>query len=136
VFPAPHESTNPILKREFYGSGDVKTAYTETSRLGDSVARIIDDPRTLNKTAQTWDGETTLREAWEIPSKVSGENFDDYPRVRSWPSGWYAVELVLINLYVMEAFGPRNRIPNRCRLLEHRDQQACTIALGSRREHG
>ncbi|KAK1223296.1 hypothetical protein PQX77_013834 [Marasmius sp. AFHP31] len=80
LFPASHKSTTSLLKREFYGSGDVKTAYTDTSRIGEFVARIIDDPRTLNQTVQTWDGEATLSEAWEIASKVSGENFDDYPK--------------------------------------------------------
>ncbi|KAL0065595.1 hypothetical protein AAF712_007373 [Marasmius tenuissimus] len=81
LFPASHKSTSRILKKEFYGSGDVKTAYTDTSRIGEFVARIIDDPRTLNQTVQTWDGEATLGEAWEIASKVSGENFDDYPKL-------------------------------------------------------
>ncbi|KAL0065594.1 hypothetical protein AAF712_007372 [Marasmius tenuissimus] len=78
TLPLSHKSTTSVLKREFYGSGDVKTAYTDTSRIGEFIARIIDDPRTLNQTVQAWDGETTLSEAWKIASKVSGETFDDY----------------------------------------------------------
>ncbi|KAL0573066.1 hypothetical protein V5O48_008892 [Marasmius crinis-equi] len=80
MFPAPH-SAKDSPQIVFYGSGDVKTAYTGLERVGEFVARIISDERTLNKTVQTYDGEATLSEVWAIASKVSGENFDDYTRL-------------------------------------------------------
>ncbi|KAG7094439.1 hypothetical protein E1B28_008036 [Marasmius oreades] len=84
LFPYRHSvegtSIRITMGKRFYGSGKVKIAYTDLERVGDFVARIITDPRTLNKTVQTWDGETTLEEVWDIASRITGENFDDYPR--------------------------------------------------------
>ncbi|KAK1227964.1 hypothetical protein PQX77_009011 [Marasmius sp. AFHP31] len=79
LFPAPH-SAKDDAQNAFYGTGEVKTAYIGLERVGDFVARIISDERTLNKTVQVYDGEATLEEAWSLGSKVSGENFDDYKR--------------------------------------------------------
>ncbi|KAL0574615.1 hypothetical protein V5O48_007341 [Marasmius crinis-equi] len=85
LLPHPHSvESHPainLLTKQFYGTGKVKTAYTVLDRIGEFVSRIISDPRTLNQTVQTWDGEATLEEAFAIASEATGENFDDYLRV-------------------------------------------------------
>ncbi|KAK1221109.1 hypothetical protein PQX77_016087 [Marasmius sp. AFHP31] len=85
TFPFPHAvDGDPIanyMQKQFHGSGNVKTSWTATERVGEFVARIIADPRTLNKTVHTWDGEFTLDEAYALARKLTGENFDDYPKV-------------------------------------------------------
>ncbi|KAK1226672.1 hypothetical protein PQX77_010351 [Marasmius sp. AFHP31] len=84
-FPFPHAiDGDPIansFQKKFNGPGNVKASWTALERVGDFVARIITDPRTLNKTVHTWDGEFTLDEAYALASKLTGENFDDYPKV-------------------------------------------------------
>ncbi|KAG7090536.1 hypothetical protein E1B28_009645 [Marasmius oreades] len=85
MFPYPHSIDlghfGVLGGKQFYGPGDVKTAHTAKERIGDFVARIISDPRTLNETVQTWDGEATLGESWALASKITGEDFDDYTRL-------------------------------------------------------
>ncbi|KAG7094458.1 hypothetical protein E1B28_008054 [Marasmius oreades] len=82
LFPQSHSvAGNSPMGKQFYGSGKVKTAYTALERVGEFVARIIGDPRTLNQIVQAYDGEATLEEVWTIASKVTGENFDDYTRL-------------------------------------------------------
>ncbi|KAJ8089256.1 hypothetical protein PM082_014504 [Marasmius tenuissimus] len=84
-FPFPHAVNGDLIansfQKQFNGPGNVKTSWTALERVGEFVARIIADPRTLNKTVHTWDGEFTLDEAYALASKLTGENFDDYPRV-------------------------------------------------------
>ncbi|KAF9262036.1 NAD(P)-binding protein [Marasmius fiardii PR-910] len=82
LFPAPHSaSVNNHPQTVFYGSGDLKTAYTTLERVGEFVKRIITDERTLNRTVMTYDGECTLGEAWKVGEEVSGEKFGDYTRL-------------------------------------------------------
>ncbi|KAK1224481.1 hypothetical protein PQX77_012594 [Marasmius sp. AFHP31] len=85
ILPFPHsfqaEPTAAVFQKQFHGSGTVKSAYTPLERVGEFVARIISDERTLNRTVQAWDGETTLNEVFAVASKVTGENFDDYHRL-------------------------------------------------------
>ena len=87
VFPLPHavegDSFLKFFQKQFHGSGKLKTTWTSLERVGEFVARIISDPRTLNRTVQIWDGEATLDEIYALASKLTGENFDDYHRV-SW----------------------------------------------------
>ncbi|KAL0057042.1 hypothetical protein AAF712_016334 [Marasmius tenuissimus] len=86
-FPFPHAVNGDLIansfQKQFNGPGNVKTSWTALERVGEFVARIIADPRTLNKTVHTWDGEFTLDEAYALASKLTGENFDDYPRVNA-----------------------------------------------------
>ena len=87
VLPFPHstpadDEVAEFFSKRFHGPGDVKLAYTGLESVGEFVSRIISDPRTLNRTVQAWDGQTTLNEAYALASRVTGENFDDYPRVR------------------------------------------------------
>ncbi|KAK1234509.1 hypothetical protein PQX77_002289 [Marasmius sp. AFHP31] len=85
VLPLPHAvDGGPVanfFQKQFQGPGNVKTSWTALERVGDFVARIISDPRTLKRTVQTWDGESTLGEMYELASKVTGENFDDYHKL-------------------------------------------------------
>ncbi|KAL0569327.1 hypothetical protein V5O48_012633 [Marasmius crinis-equi] len=85
LLPLPHSDegdyATKIIRKQFAGSGKVKVAWTPLERVGDWVSRIISDPRTLNQTVQAWDGQATVEEGWAIGSKITGENFDDYPRL-------------------------------------------------------
>ncbi|KAE9396232.1 NAD(P)-binding protein [Gymnopus androsaceus JB14] len=84
IFPYPHGVKSSPMEhsgKEFIGTGNVKVAHTAYQSLGEFVKRIVVDPRTLNKTVQVYDGEMTLEEGWALGTKVSGENFDDYPKV-------------------------------------------------------
>jgi hypothetical protein len=56
----------------FYGKGDKKSAVTDLNHIGDFVARIIDDDRTLNKWVYIWEDELTLAEAWATAEHVIG----------------------------------------------------------------
>jgi hypothetical protein len=56
----------------FYGKGDKKSAVTDLNHIGDFVARIIDDDRTLNKWVYIWEDELTLAEAWATAERVIG----------------------------------------------------------------
>ncbi|KAJ8090648.1 hypothetical protein PM082_018205 [Marasmius tenuissimus] len=86
VFPLPQDAdsdnfVSDFLQKQFHGPGNVKTSWTALERVGEFVARIISDPRTLNRTVQTWDGEATLSEIYAAASKVTGNSFDDYPKL-------------------------------------------------------
>ncbi|KAF9068986.1 NAD(P)-binding protein [Rhodocollybia butyracea] len=84
MFPYPHAvkaSPTETTGKEFLGTGKVKVAHIALQSISEFVKRIIIDPRTLNKTVQTYDGELTLEEGWELGTRVSGENFEDYARV-------------------------------------------------------
>ncbi|KAJ8073105.1 hypothetical protein PM082_019973 [Marasmius tenuissimus] len=61
--------------------GVSRRAYTDASRIDESVARITDDPRALDQFVQAWDGETVFGETWKIVSKISSENLDEYPKM-------------------------------------------------------
>ncbi|KAL0062235.1 hypothetical protein AAF712_010917 [Marasmius tenuissimus] len=85
ILPLPHSVDGGpawnFFQKQFHGSGKVKAAWTALERVGDFVARIISDPRTLNQTVLTWDGEVTYDEMYSVASKLTGENFDDYHRI-------------------------------------------------------
>ncbi|KAL0057853.1 hypothetical protein AAF712_015487 [Marasmius tenuissimus] len=82
VFPLPHSvDSKSFFQKQFHGPGDVKTSWTALERVGEFVARIISDPRTLNHTVQTWDGETTQGEMYALASRLTGENYDDYHKL-------------------------------------------------------
>ncbi|KAF9262029.1 NAD-P-binding protein [Marasmius fiardii PR-910] len=88
MFPVPDSDAatlQPIppipSQKEFFGSGKLKSTYTSLEGVGDFVARIISDPRTINQTVQTWDVELTLDEIWATAETVSGKSFGGHPRV-------------------------------------------------------
>ncbi|KAL0565436.1 hypothetical protein V5O48_016587 [Marasmius crinis-equi] len=75
LMPLPHseegDTLTNIYRKQFFGSGKVKVSWTGLERVGDFVARIISDPRTLNQTVQTWDGEATVEEEEDVESRMS-----------------------------------------------------------------
>ncbi|KAF5005215.1 hypothetical protein FDECE_8336 [Fusarium decemcellulare] len=56
------------------GDGNTPWAYTDNRDIGKYVARIIDDPRTLNRMVFGYSQVHTQNEAWEILERVSGES--------------------------------------------------------------
>lgn len=58
-----------------YGTGDVKCATTDLRDIGKFVARIITDPRTLNRYVFCSTEEVTKKEVFALAEKVSGTMF-------------------------------------------------------------
>jgi uncharacterized protein YbjT (DUF2867 family) len=59
-----------------YGSGDAKNLLTDVRDVGNYVARIVKDPRTLNKRVFTWSDELSQKEIFEIVERVTGEKVE------------------------------------------------------------
>lgn len=59
--------------KEIYGDGNTPTLLTDKRDQGRFTARIIKDPRTLNKRVVTHSDELTQNQVWDIMEKVSGE---------------------------------------------------------------
>lgn len=57
-----------------YGAGNVKVAYTDLRDVGKFVARIIADPRTLNRYVFVWGEERTQQEVFDIARAASGKD--------------------------------------------------------------
>ncbi len=82
MLPPLHSATNTLLTQKFYvGDRSQKLLYSTLSTIGKMVARIINDPRTLDKTVVVYDGEISINETWKVAEKVTGEDFSDYPKV-------------------------------------------------------
>ena len=58
-----------------FGTGEVKTAFTDLRDIGKFVARIIADPRTLNRYVFVYSEELTQKEVLEIAKEASGQEF-------------------------------------------------------------
>jgi hypothetical protein len=67
-----------IPKTEINGDGNMPTLLTEKRDIGRYVARIIRDPRTLNKRVVTWSDEISQNDIWSLMERLSGETI---PRV-------------------------------------------------------
>jgi len=77
--PIPHpeiENWFTDLIRTIFGSGDVKTAVTDSSDVGVFVTRIIQDERTVNKYVFCWSEETAQNDTFKLAESVSGYNFE------------------------------------------------------------
>jgi nucleoside-diphosphate-sugar epimerase len=59
-----------------YGDGNVKIGLTHLRDIGRYVARIIADPRTLNKKVYVYGELATQNEAVALMEKVSGEKIE------------------------------------------------------------
>lgn len=59
---------------EIYGDGDAPTLLTDKRDQGRFMARIIKDPRTLNKRVVTHSDELTQNQIWDLAEKLSGES--------------------------------------------------------------
>ncbi|RPD57587.1 NAD-P-binding protein [Lentinus tigrinus ALCF2SS1-7] len=75
--PLPLRSTVvPKVKAmtwSFYGTGESKNLLTNLHHIGTWVARIITDPRTINKAVIIWEEEVMQKDAHEIGARVSGD---------------------------------------------------------------
>ncbi|TFK84450.1 NAD-P-binding protein [Polyporus arcularius HHB13444] len=75
--PLPLRSTVAQHLKEMswtvYGSGEAKNLLTNVHHIGTWVARIIADPRTLNKYVIIWEDERTQKDAFEIGARASGD---------------------------------------------------------------
>lgn len=59
-----------------WGTGDVKTAITDRNDIGQYVARILADSRTLNRYVFVWAEEVTLNEVIALAEKVLGKKLE------------------------------------------------------------
>lgn len=77
ILPFPSSDHDPVadLSRTFVGAGDVKTAVTSRVDIGRFIARILADPRTLNRHVFCHAEEVTQTEVYQIAEEISGENF-------------------------------------------------------------
>jgi hypothetical protein len=73
----------PDAGKQFAGSGTVPVSWIDYSSVGKLIALIIADPRTLNQVVHAYDREATLNETWALGTKITGEDFNDYPKVRT-----------------------------------------------------
>ena len=82
LFPYPHTVKETVLTPKYF-VGDLQTKLVHTSfeSIGLLLARIVADPRTLNRTVLLSGGEATASEMRVVAEKVSGEDFSDYPQV-------------------------------------------------------
>lgn len=87
--PRPSSDTSNLanLLRQFSGPGDKKSAVINREHIGNWVARIIQDPRTLNQYVFFYEDELTLAEIFEMASRALGEDFRaNADKVRFYPS--------------------------------------------------
>ncbi|TDL15979.1 NAD-binding protein [Rickenella mellea] len=61
---------------KLYDEGNVKNAFTDIRDIGTFVARIIDDPRTLNRYVFIWGEEVTKRQIIDIMEKARGTKIE------------------------------------------------------------
>jgi hypothetical protein len=59
--------------RIVYGDGETKSAVTDLARVPELLVRILQDPRTENKTVFCWEDEVTQNEAWAIAVREAPE---------------------------------------------------------------
>ncbi len=91
LFPYPHAlPENIFVTKTYFGDRQKKVLYTELNSIGTFVARILADPRTLNQTVITSDGEATVNDIYTVASKISGEDFFDFTRVCGYRLALYA----------------------------------------------
>ncbi len=82
ILPYPYATPeNFIVTKTYVGDRQQKVLYTELNSIGTFVARILADPRTLNQTVITSEGEANLNEIYQVANKASGEDFFDFTRV-------------------------------------------------------
>lgn len=62
------------MSRHVIGEGKTRFGVTDLFHIGDYVARVIQDDRTLNQTVFIWEDEITQQQAWELAVKKFGED--------------------------------------------------------------
>ena len=75
--PLPERSAAPLPAKQgswsIYGTGEAKNLYINLEHIGAWVARIIADPRTLNKQVIVWEEEATQKDLFELGVRFSGD---------------------------------------------------------------
>ncbi len=75
--PLPLRSNAPphvkAMTWSIHGTGESRNLVTNVHHIGTFVARIIADPRTLNKSVIVWEDEVVQKDAHEIGERVSGD---------------------------------------------------------------
>ncbi|KAI4518959.1 NAD(P)-binding protein [Schizophyllum commune Loenen D] len=61
------------LSHDFKGPGNVPLAVTASESIGDFVARIISDPRTLNHSVFVWEDQLTVADLFRIAEEKCGD---------------------------------------------------------------
>ncbi|KAH8823145.1 NAD-P-binding protein [Flagelloscypha sp. PMI_526] len=69
------------LQNIFTGDGNTRLLSTSMHSIGAHVALILADPRTLNRTVITYDGNLSLTEARNMAEKITGGDFSGYPKL-------------------------------------------------------
>ncbi|KAL1745234.1 hypothetical protein HDZ31DRAFT_36914 [Schizophyllum fasciatum] len=71
----PSYAGNPLAEMSwvFKGPGDVPTAGTALAHIGDFVARILLDPRTLNRAVFVWEDQLTETDIFRIAEQHCGD---------------------------------------------------------------
>jgi hypothetical protein len=64
------------LSDVFVVDGNKKSALTDLRDVGKFVARIVEDPRTLNQYVFVWSEERTMQECWDLGAKITGEDLE------------------------------------------------------------
>ncbi|TBU37817.1 NAD-P-binding protein [Dichomitus squalens] len=76
--PLPLRSTIPEAKKQknwqIYGPGDKPILVTNVEHVGEYVAQIITDKRTVNQAVIIWEDEASQLKAREIGERVSGDS--------------------------------------------------------------
>lgn len=54
------------MSHSFHEPGEVPTAGTDINNIGDWVALILADPRTLNQTVFVWEAQATQKELYKL----------------------------------------------------------------------
>lgn len=60
------------ISRTIFGSGDVKSSYSDNKDIGKFVARIISDERTLNRYVFCWAEQRTQNEIFALAERIAG----------------------------------------------------------------
>ncbi|KAJ5470034.1 isoflavone reductase family protein, partial [Penicillium desertorum] len=64
---------SPYIDHRIVGDGNVKFALTDMSDIGKYVAKIIADPRTINRRVLAYTEVLSMNEIWDVMARVTGE---------------------------------------------------------------
>ena len=81
IFPAHMTSATADMARNLIGTGDVPFAVADEFHIGDYVARIIQDERTLNRKVFVWEDEVTQNQVWDLAVRKYGEGILEKKKV-------------------------------------------------------
>ena len=81
IFPAHMTSATADMARNLIGTGDVPFAVADEFHIGDYVARIIQDERTLNRKVFVWEDEVTQNQVWDLAVKKYGQGILEKKKV-------------------------------------------------------